>query len=208
MATGSYEQAGEDDSLFEINSESSEELDFAELVGATAPAAPGSLGTPPIDLESASKERNARDFALMASLDPQAASSLLASLDPQASALSPVVAIQALVRGWQGRREYVRRLYDQYLMEEEQTLEKQRRQTEEGLMVLDSLSLEKQRFEGAILDRAAANRRNRGAYIIQRAFSRSRRRRKVHGVAGGVGMPQQVALPPPPPTMASSRQWR
>ena len=205
MATGSYEQAGEDDSLFEINSESSEELDFAELVGATAPAAPGSLGTPPIDLESASKERNARDFALMASLDPQAASSLLASLDPQASALSPVVAIQALVRGWQGRREYVRRLYDQYLMEEEQTLEKQRRQTEEGLMVLDSLSLEKRRFEGQVLDRAAANRRNRGAYIIQRAFSRSRQRRKLRGIAGG--MPQQAALPPPPPpTTATQRR--
>jgi hypothetical protein len=206
--------------LYEIDSDgsSSDDLELADLVSEPTPPAEALLDSSQqrepvaVDWQRQEQERNERDFALMSSLDPQAARTVFGNpVREQSSSLDLVVAIQALFRGQKGRRQYVERLYKRFLDEEASMQEKERRQMEEGLMVLDSLVLEQRLSDNAILRREESNQRNGSANVIQRAFIRFRSMQRKQSIAnhwvaiggGNVALSKDVirpATPPAPPT--------
>jgi hypothetical protein len=55
-----------------------------------------------------------------------------------------VIVIQKYVRGFLARARYRDLLYERYLQEEEEDMEKERRRMEESLVLLDCINLEKE----------------------------------------------------------------
>jgi hypothetical protein len=168
---------------------------------------------PSIDWKLEEHNRKQRDFALMSSLDLQVANAVFGPTTLGPPAIEPVVKIQAFLRGWQGRQEHMHRLFVQFKEEEMAMQSKQRRQMEEGLMVLDSRSLEQKLSDNVILRREESNQRHGGAYVIQRAclrFLNIKRKQSIasHWVAVGNGsvalakdlILRQASPPEPPPT--------
>ncbi|XP_065840911.1 IQCJ-SCHIP1 readthrough transcript protein-like isoform X2 [Oscarella lobularis] len=86
------------------------------------------------------------------------------------------ILIQAHYRGHLGRKEHVRRLYEQFEREEKARLEKQRAQVEEGQVLIETNRLEREVEEDRVCRRNRQLRLVAYAIRIQRAWRRYKRK--------------------------------
>eukprot|EP00112_Aurelia_sp_Birch-Aquarium-sp1_P023444 Seg699.6 transcript_id=Seg699.6/GoldUCD/mRNA.D3Y31 product="Schwannomin-interacting protein 1" protein_id=Seg699.6/GoldUCD/D3Y31 len=130
------------------------------------------------NLENIKKERTTRTRQAMEAINPSLAHKLLPKEQCLTRQDKAAIAIQRIFRGYLARKEFVERLYEKYVQEEEEMEARQRMQVEEGEILIDTYHLQNELDDKATLRRNRARSANAHATTIQRAWKSFKRRQQ------------------------------
>jgi len=143
------------------------------------------LSLPLPDMEKLERSRRAKTREAMEAINPTLAHRII----PKENALSveekAAVDIQRVFRGHLARKEFVERLYEKYMQEEDEMEERRRQQVEEGEVLIENYHLEQELNDRATLRRNRARSAEANAITIQRAWKAHKRQKEGRTVSDG-----------------------
>ena len=119
------------------------------------------------DIRQLKRDRKKRDLNLFKNIDAKSPSNF--NLTPNDRERAAIM-IQKLFRGYMGRKEYIDRLYNDVLLEEEKLHEQQEMQVQEGELLIENYKIERDLDDDDQICKNKSRLLNSNAVLIQRAW--------------------------------------